>query len=80
MDYAGDSLWRGPKNRTAWAEDDGVLFHDTGGDGQITEGREFVFTEWDPTARDDTTALRGRGEASELGRLRRRIHLTSRSG
>ena len=61
MEYAGDSPGGGPKTRTASAGvDDGVLFHDAGGDGQITEGREVVFTEWDPTAKDDRTALRVR--------------------
>ena len=61
MEYAGDSPGDGPKTRTARAGvGDGVLFYDAGNDGQITEGREFAVTEWDPTANDDRTALRGR--------------------
>jgi hypothetical protein len=89
MEYAGDSPGDGPKNRTAWAGvGDGVLSHDAGGDGQITQDREFAATDWDPTAKDDRTALLAWGNASELGRsqgvkeingLRGRIHLALRS-
>ena len=44
----------GFKHRTAWAgAGDGVLFYDAGNDEQITEKREFVFTEWSPTASGD---------------------------
>ena len=59
MDYAGESPGGGPKTRTAWTgAGDGVLFHDAGGDGQITDGREFAATEWYPTARDAGTEPR----------------------
>lgn len=62
LDSDGDGL----ANRTAWAGvGDGVLFYDAGGDGKITQDREFVFTEWDPTAKDDRTALRSRGKEEE---------------
>ena len=55
MDADGDGLVQ----RTAWAgQGDGVLFYDAGNDGLITEKREYVFTEWDPTATSDLKALR----------------------
>ena len=89
MEYAGDSPGGGPKTRTAWTgAGDGVLFHDAGNDGQITDGREFAATEWDPIAKDDRTALLAWGNASELGRsqgvkeingLRGWIHLAFRN-
>ena len=66
LDSDGDGL----KNRTAWAGvGDGVLFYDAGGDGKITEDREFVFTEWDPTAKDDMAALRSRFDSNGDGNL-----------
>ena len=46
-------------HRTAWAgAGDGVLFHDPDNTGEITEKRQYVFTEWDPTATNDMEALR----------------------
>ena len=55
MDASGDGL----KNRTAWAAaGDGVLFYDPDGHGTIVEKRQYVFTEWDPTAKSDIDALR----------------------
>ncbi|WP_436397730.1 DUF4214 domain-containing protein [Roseobacter sp. S98] len=55
MDAGGDGLL----HRTAWAgAGDAVLFVDDDGDGTISEKREYVFTEWDPTATDDLAALR----------------------
>ncbi|WP_217356583.1 FG-GAP-like repeat-containing protein [Ruegeria atlantica] len=55
MDADEDGL----KNQTAWSGDgDGVLFFDADGDGVISETREYVFTEWDPTATSDIEALR----------------------
>ena len=49
----------GLKHRTAWAAaGDGVLFFDAMGDGQINERREYVFTDWDPTATSDLEDLR----------------------
>ncbi|KIC42768.1 hypothetical protein RA27_05345 [Ruegeria sp. ANG-R] len=55
VDSSGDGLL----NRTAWAAaGNGVLFYDADGDGAISEKREYVFTEWDPTATSDIEALR----------------------
>ncbi|EEE35189.1 hemolysin-type calcium-binding protein [Rhodobacteraceae bacterium KLH11] len=55
VDSSGDGLL----NRTAWAASgNGVLFYDADGDGAISEKREYVFTEWDPTATSDIEALR----------------------
>ncbi|WP_063291633.1 DUF4214 domain-containing protein, partial [Pseudovibrio sp. Ad5] len=54
MDAGGDGL----EHRTAWAASgDGVLFYDPDGRDAITEKRQFVFTEWDPTATSDMEAL-----------------------
>ena len=53
-DATGDGL----ENRTAWAgAGDGVLFYDPDNSGEITEMRQYVFTEWDPTATSDMEAL-----------------------
>ncbi|MEO0342427.1 MAG: hypothetical protein AAF198_03230 [Pseudomonadota bacterium] len=42
----------------AWAAvGDGVLFYDPDNTGEITELRQYVFTEWDPTASSDIEAL-----------------------
>ncbi|MCG7522233.1 DUF4214 domain-containing protein [Ruegeria sp. Ofav3-42] len=55
VDSSGDGL----KNQTAWAAaGNGVLFYDADGDGGISEKREYVFTEWDPTATSDIEALK----------------------
>ena len=55
MDTGGDGLLR----RTAWAgAGEGVLFYDLNGDGLIGDHREFVFTEWDPTAKRGWAAPR----------------------
>jgi hypothetical protein len=57
-------------HRSAWAgAGDGVLFYDAGGDGVIKEKREYVFTEWDPSAKGDMEALRGRFDGNGDGRL-----------
>ena len=62
----GDGL----KHRTAWAgAGDGVLFYDAGNDNQITEKREFVFTEWDPTASGDLEAVRSTFDTNGDGKL-----------
>ena len=75
VDASSDGLL----NQIAWAgAGDGVLFYDADGDGQISETREFIFTEWDPTAASDLDALKsvfdtnGDGELSgaELADLR----------
>ncbi|MFN0116497.1 MAG: hypothetical protein ACKVPY_17645 [Paracoccaceae bacterium] len=55
FDGSGDGL----RERTAWAAaGNGVLFFDPDGRGAITEMRQYVFTEWDPTAKGDMEALR----------------------
>lgn len=62
----GDGL----QHRTAWAGvGDGVLFFDVSGDGQIKEKREYVFTEWDPTAASDLEALRSVFDTNGDGKL-----------
>ncbi|WP_422376203.1 DUF4214 domain-containing protein [Roseibium sp.] len=54
LDTGGDGFL----HRTAWAgEGDGVLYFDPDGRNEITEKRQFVFTEWDPTATSDLEAL-----------------------
>ena len=55
VDLAGDGLL----NQTAWAGvGNGVLFYDPDDTGEITDQRQYVFTEWDPTATSDIEALR----------------------
>lgn len=46
-----------------------MLFYDAGNDGLITETREYVFAEWDPTAKDDTAALWSRFDSNGDGML-----------
>ncbi|MEM5585968.1 calcium-binding protein [Roseibium sp. AS2] len=54
LDTGGDGFL----HRTAWAgEGDGVLYFDPDGRNEITEKRQFVFTEWDPTSTSDLEAL-----------------------
>jgi Ca2+-binding RTX toxin-like protein len=66
MDADGDGLVQ----RTAWAgAGDGVLFYDAGNDGLITEKREYVFTEWDPTATSDLKALKAAFDTNGDGKL-----------
>ena len=60
----------GLKHRTAWAgAGDGVLFYDADNDGTISDIREYVFTEWDPTAKDDLAAPRSRFDTNGDGKL-----------
>ncbi|CAI9399065.1 hypothetical protein ANOBCDAF_00194 [Pleomorphomonas sp. T1.2MG-36] len=55
FDIGGD----GYKHRTAWAgAGDGVLMVDADGDGVISNRKEVIFTDWDPTADSDIEALR----------------------
>ena len=62
----GDGL----KHRTAWAAaGDGVLFYDVSGDGEISEKREYVFTDWDPSATSDLEALRSVFDTNGDGKL-----------
>lgn len=66
VDAGGDGLM----HRTAWAgSGDGVLFFDADGDGTISQKREYVFTEWDPTATSDMEALRSYFDTNGDGKL-----------
>ncbi|WP_156585590.1 hypothetical protein [Ensifer sp. Root31] len=60
----------GYERRTAWAaEGTGVLVLDMGGDGKITESKEFVFTEWAPGATGDLAALKSGFDTNQNGKL-----------
>src|SRR5205807_2160008 len=66
FDMAGD----GWQHRTAWAgAGDGVLVLDLAGNGQITQRNQIVFTDWDPTAKNDMQALRDVFDTNHNGRL-----------
>ncbi len=55
LDIGGD----GYKYRTAWVgAGDGVLMIDVDGDGKISNRKEVVFTDWDPSSETDMQALR----------------------
>ena len=55
IDATGDGLL----NRTAWADvGNAILFYDPDNLNDIVEKRQYVFTEWDPTATSDIDALR----------------------
>lgn len=57
-------------HRTAWAAaGDGVWFYDVSGDGKIGERREYVFTDWDPSATSDLEALRAVFDTNSDGKL-----------
>jgi hypothetical protein len=60
----------GLSHRTSWAgTGDGVLFYDAGNDNLIMEEREYVFTEWNPTAQGDLEALRSVWDTNGDGKL-----------
>lgn len=60
----------GLQHRTAWAgAGDGVLFFDPDGRNAITEKRQYVFTEWDPTGKSDMEALRSYFDTNGDGKL-----------
>jgi hypothetical protein len=60
----------GLSHRTSWAgTGDGFLFYDAGIDNLITEEREYVFTEWNPTASGDLEALRSVWDTNGDGKL-----------
>jgi hypothetical protein len=66
FDVTGD----GYQHRTAWAgAGNGVLAIDADGDGKITERKEIVFTDWDPSAEDDMAALRSVFDTNNDGKL-----------
>jgi hypothetical protein len=57
-------------HRTAWAAaGNGVLFFDPDGRNAITEKRQYVFTEWNPTASGDLEALRSVWDSNGDGKL-----------
>lgn len=65
-----DSEGTGLLHRTAWAGvGSGVLFYDADGNGAISQKREYVFTEWDPTAKGDLEALRNAFDSNGDGVL-----------
>lgn len=54
FDYGND----GTANRTGWVgSEDGFLIIDLGRDRQVTQSKEFVFTEWNADARTDLQAV-----------------------
>lgn len=60
----------GLMHRTSWAgAGDGVLFFDPDGRNAITEARQYVFTEWDPTAQGDLEAIRSTFDSNGDGKL-----------
>jgi Ca2+-binding RTX toxin-like protein len=60
----------GLSHRTSWAgAGDGVLFFDPDGRNAITEERQYVFTEWDPTATGDLEAIRSTFDSNGDGKL-----------
>lgn len=53
-----DMSGSGHQNLTAWAgAGNGVLFYDPTGEGQLTQEKQIVFTDWDPGATSDMQAL-----------------------
>jgi len=55
MDTTGSGL----SHRTAWAgAGTAVLFYDPNGLNKIVDKNQYIFTQWDPTAKDDMQALR----------------------
>lgn len=66
VDTDGDGL----QNHTAWAgAGDAVLFYDPDGHNAIVESRQFIFTEWDPTAEGDLEAIRSVFDSNGDGKL-----------
>jgi hypothetical protein len=60
----------GLQHHTAWAgAGDGVLFIDADGSGTISDAREYMFTEWDPTANSDMEAIRAKFDTNGDGIL-----------
>jgi hypothetical protein len=60
----------GLSHRSSWAgAGDGVLFFDPDGRNAITEARQYVFTEWNPTAAGDLEALRSVFDTNGDGKL-----------
>ncbi|MBZ7927765.1 hypothetical protein LAC81_25770 [Ensifer adhaerens] len=60
----------GYERRTAWAgAGNGILVIDLGGDGKVTEEREFAFTHWNPGAGGDLAALKSVFDTNGNGKL-----------
>ncbi|EFO32557.1 putative large exoprotein involved in heme utilization or adhesion [Roseibium sp. TrichSKD4] len=60
----------GYEHRTAWvATGDGVLIIDADGDNQISDRKEVIFTDWDPSADTDAQALRQIFDTNNNGML-----------
>lgn len=60
----------GLQHRASWAgAGDGVLFFDPDGRNAITEARQYVFTEWAPTAQGDLEAIRQVWDTNGDGKL-----------
>jgi hypothetical protein len=60
----------GLQHRSSWAgAGNGVLFFDPDGRNAITEQRQYVFTEWNPTASGDLEALRSVWDTNGDGKL-----------
>jgi hypothetical protein len=80
-----DTVGDGYKHRTAWAgAGDGVLAIDANDDGLITERNEITFTDWDPSADGDMSALRNVFDTNNNGQLdagdaRARLRVGNRS-
>ena len=57
-------------HRSSWAgAGDGVLFYDPDGRNAITEERQYVFTDWAPTAQGDLEAIRQVWDTNGDGKL-----------
>ena len=57
-------------HKTAWAAaGNGVLFFDPDGRNAITEKRQYVFTDWNPTASGDIEAIRSVWDSNGDGKL-----------
>jgi Ca2+-binding RTX toxin-like protein len=65
-----DSDGTGKLHRTAWAGvGSGVLFYDPKSLNAVAEKNQYVFTEWDPTAKSDLEALRNVFDSNGDGKL-----------
>jgi len=65
-----DANGTGLSHRTAWAgAGTGVLFYDPNSTGQITQKNQYVFTEWDKTAKGDLEALLNVFDSNGDGKL-----------
>ena len=60
----------GYQHRTAWAgAGNAVLFIDPNNTGKITEANQVIFTDWDPTAKNDLQALEDVFDTNHDGKL-----------